>query len=181
LAKRCAEAALLSKERERGSLRIPFLFTETKSDYFFFAFPLLADFFEDDLAADFLAVAIEFTTFHAVRDLTVAPIWQKSANRFAESLNVVGRTTRLCCALRVPASRRVLPVLVALTIVLKSNMRTLRINVKCFCRKMCTFSTRGQKEFDKALNQPRKIGFVLYWRNGAWRKRAKENAAFRRR
>ena len=109
---------------------------------------MLADFFEEDLAADFLAVAIEFTTFHAVRDLTVAPIWQKSANRFAESLNVVEVTTRHCCGLRMPASRRVLPVLVALTIVLKSNMRTHHINVKGSHKKIRTFSTRRQKKSD---------------------------------
>jgi hypothetical protein len=47
---------------------------------------LLDDFEEDFLAAAFF-VAITFTTFHAVRDLTVAPTWQKSPNRFDEPLN----------------------------------------------------------------------------------------------
>ena len=39
-------------------------------------------FFFDDFLLDFLAAfffaAIEFTTFHAVRDLPVAPTWQKT-------------------------------------------------------------------------------------------------------
>jgi hypothetical protein len=37
---------------------------------------LLLDFLEEDLAADFFDAAIVFTTFHAVRDLPVAPSWQ---------------------------------------------------------------------------------------------------------
>jgi hypothetical protein len=44
-------------------------------NYFFFDFALLVD-FAFDFAAGFFAVAIVLTTFHAVRDLTVAPIWQ---------------------------------------------------------------------------------------------------------
>ena len=89
------------------------------------------DFFEEDLAADFFAVAIKFTTFHAVRDLTVAPTWQKSANLSAEPLNVFAVTARLSVC-RVPSSRRVLPVRVALTISLECNMRTIKNNVKSF-------------------------------------------------
>ena len=42
-------------------------------DYFFFD-----DFFADFLAAAFFFAAIKLTTFHAVRDLTVAPTWQKT-------------------------------------------------------------------------------------------------------
>jgi hypothetical protein len=41
--------------------------------YFFFD-----DFFADFLAAAFFFAAIKLTTFHAVRDLTVAPTWQKT-------------------------------------------------------------------------------------------------------
>ena len=43
------------------------------SAYFFFD-DFLADFF----AAAFFFAAIKLTTFHAVRDLTVAPTWQKT-------------------------------------------------------------------------------------------------------
>jgi hypothetical protein len=45
---------------------------------------VIAYFFFDDFFADFLAalaaffVAIMLTTFHAVRDLPVAPTWQKT-------------------------------------------------------------------------------------------------------
>jgi hypothetical protein len=45
--------------------------------YFFFDDFLLldADFFEDEDLEDFFDAAIRLTTFHAVRDLPVAPIW----------------------------------------------------------------------------------------------------------
>ena len=43
--------------------------------YFFFEDFLLL-FFDEDLD-DFFAAAIVLTTFHAVRDLSVAPTWQK--------------------------------------------------------------------------------------------------------
>ena len=36
------------------------------------------DFFADFLAGAFFFAAIKLTTFHAVRDLTVAPTWQKT-------------------------------------------------------------------------------------------------------
>jgi len=36
------------------------------------------DFLLDFLAAAFFFAAIKLTTFHAVRDLTVAPTWQKT-------------------------------------------------------------------------------------------------------
>lgn len=50
--------------------------------YFFFEdFLLLLDFFDEDLAADFFDAAILFTTFHAVRDLPVAPSWQNALDR----------------------------------------------------------------------------------------------------
>ena len=39
---------------------------------------LLLLFLDEDLAADFFDAAIVFTTFHAVRDLPVAPSWQNS-------------------------------------------------------------------------------------------------------
>jgi len=51
--------------------------------YFFFA-----DFFVAFLAA-FFFVAIKLTTFHAVRDLTVAPTWQTAPDR-SGNLNPAG-------------------------------------------------------------------------------------------
>ncbi len=59
--------------------------------YFFFAFALLddaEDFFEEaaDFEPPFFAVAISFTTFPAVRDLTVALTWQKFAGSRRNSL-----------------------------------------------------------------------------------------------
>ena len=44
--------------------------------YFFFDDFLLLDFFDEDLE-DFFDAAILLTTFHAVRDLPVAPTWQQ--------------------------------------------------------------------------------------------------------
>jgi len=39
---------------------------------------LLADFFDVEALDDFFDAAILLTTFHAVRDLPVAPTWQKA-------------------------------------------------------------------------------------------------------
>jgi hypothetical protein len=61
-------------EKKRGARR-PLEYDSPKVDvgaYFFFA-----GFFAAFLAAFFFA-AIKLTTFHAVRDLTVAPTWQKT-------------------------------------------------------------------------------------------------------
>ncbi|MEO8218405.1 MAG: hypothetical protein ABI718_15090 [Acidobacteriota bacterium] len=56
--------------------------------YFFFDLPLLEDdFLDEDLAAFF--VAIELTTFHAVRDLTVAPPWQERRSSIRRNLNSI--------------------------------------------------------------------------------------------
>jgi hypothetical protein len=44
----------------------------------------LEDFLLEDLDAAFF-VAISFTTFHAVRDLTVALSWQQSSDRSDEA------------------------------------------------------------------------------------------------
>jgi hypothetical protein len=65
-------------------LRLP-----NEASYFFFDFALV-DAFALDLAAGFFAVAMMLTTFHAVRDLTVAPIWQKTPE-FSGSLKPNGR------------------------------------------------------------------------------------------
>ena len=47
--------------------------------------------FLDDLAAAFL-VAIALTTFHAVRDLSVAPTWQKVLDRSSKlECDVMGK------------------------------------------------------------------------------------------
>lgn len=43
-----------------------------------FAYFFLDDFFAAFLAGAFFFVAIKLTTFHAVRDLPVAPTWQKT-------------------------------------------------------------------------------------------------------
>jgi hypothetical protein len=61
--------------KKRGAVR-PLEYDSPKVDeaYFFFA-DFLAGFF----AAAFFFAAIKLTTFHAVRDLTVAPTWQKNA------------------------------------------------------------------------------------------------------
>ena len=40
--------------------------------------PFFDDFLADFFAAAFFFAAIKLTTFHAVRDLTVAPTWQKT-------------------------------------------------------------------------------------------------------
>jgi hypothetical protein len=47
---------------------------------------LLLAFLELDALEDFFAAAILLTTFHAVRDLPVAPTWQKTP-AFAGNLN----------------------------------------------------------------------------------------------
>lgn len=61
------------------------------SAYFFFAVFLLL--FLEDLAAAFL-VAISLTTFHAVRDLPVAPTWQKVLDRSSKlDCDVLGDTS----------------------------------------------------------------------------------------
>jgi hypothetical protein len=51
---------------------------------------LLELFFEDEDLDDFFDAAILLTTFHAVRDLPVAPTWQK-APAWAGKLADVGR------------------------------------------------------------------------------------------
>jgi hypothetical protein len=64
------------KQRRRAGIRRPFETTPQKSigiAYFFFA-----DFFAAFLAGAFFLAAIMLTTFHAVRDLPVAPTWQKT-------------------------------------------------------------------------------------------------------
>jgi hypothetical protein len=48
--------------------------------YFFFA-----DFLLDFLAGAFFFAAIKLTTFHAVRDLTVAPTWQTTPDCSGQS------------------------------------------------------------------------------------------------
>lgn len=45
--------------------------------YFFFAFALDDDFLDEEA---FFFVANVLTTFHAVRDLTVAPLWQSAGS-----------------------------------------------------------------------------------------------------
>lgn len=62
-------------EKKRGARR-PLEYDSPKVDddaYFFFD-DFLAGFF----AAAFFFAAIKLTTFHAVRDLTVAPTWQNT-------------------------------------------------------------------------------------------------------
>jgi hypothetical protein len=61
-------------EKKRG-VRRPLEYDSPKVDeaYFFFE-----DFFAGFFAAAFFFAAIKLTTFHAVRDLTVAPTWQNT-------------------------------------------------------------------------------------------------------
>jgi hypothetical protein len=69
----CAAKRLSKKTR---GPKAPRSYDSPKVDddaYFFFD-----DFFADFLAAAFFFAAIKLTTFHAVRDLTVAPTWQKT-------------------------------------------------------------------------------------------------------
>jgi hypothetical protein len=60
----------------------------TDSSYFFFELFLLLAFLDEDLAADFFDAAIVFTTFHAVRDLPVAPSWQISPDDAGKLVSV---------------------------------------------------------------------------------------------
>jgi len=66
----------VSPKKTEGPANRPLDTTPQKSlviAYFFFD-----DFFVAFLAAAFFFAAIELTTFHAVRDLPVAPTWQKA-------------------------------------------------------------------------------------------------------
>ena len=65
-----------------------------KRAYFFLAFPLVDVFLADFEAAFF--VAIVFTTFHAVRDLTVALTWQNSPDRSGKLSNERGESAVGC-------------------------------------------------------------------------------------
>jgi hypothetical protein len=77
----------VSRQKKRGARR-PLEYDSPKVDddaYFFFD-----DFLLDFLAAAFFFAAIKLTTFHAVRDLTVAPTWQKKPD-FSGQLSFEGR------------------------------------------------------------------------------------------
>jgi hypothetical protein len=58
------------------------------TSYFFFEDFLLLLF----LAAAFFFAAIELTTFHAVRDLTVALIWHNALDCSSNWRSIVGKT-----------------------------------------------------------------------------------------
>ncbi|HEU4521309.1 MAG TPA: hypothetical protein VFT12_04850 [Thermoanaerobaculia bacterium] len=52
------------------------------------------DFLLDFLEAAFFFAAIKLTTFHAVRDLTVAPTWQKAPDCAGRLVSEEGETWR---------------------------------------------------------------------------------------
>lgn len=129
-----------ARKKNEGSRRTPLAGTELLRTYFFLAFALLDDallFFEDDLAAAFF-VAIVFTTFHAVRDLTVAPSWQITPDFSDELLNGVEAATARRPLLPAPASCFV-TVIFTLTISFTCNMCSKIINVKCSDKKESFF------------------------------------------
>ena len=76
-----AAAAPQKHSQNRGALAGPSSTTPQSrfGDAYFFFEDLFVDFLVDFLAG-FLA-AILFTTFHAVRDLSVAPTWQQVPDR----------------------------------------------------------------------------------------------------
>ena len=65
--------------KREGPSRVPLRYDSPICfNYFFFVFDLLVDAFALDLAAGFFVAIGTLTTFHAVRDLTVAPSWQNA-------------------------------------------------------------------------------------------------------
>ncbi len=104
-------------------------------DYFFFDFDLLddADAFFELALEDFFELANALTTFHAVRDLTVAPSWQIYAGLFRRTF-FRGRDSAAMEVIIRPSSISSDCIHCAFDIVREINMRSINNNVKRFVK-----------------------------------------------